>query len=325
MKKYYRLHLLIVLILLSCLLIAATNKKKTDSGTLDFKKTSSFVHEMDSRPDFPVSILLTRNYVYSVIALGEAIDAEKRSKIIDFIKKTQQPDGGFSVDKAIKETTSLYTDYALETLAYMGALGSVDITKAKSYVLSLGRPDGGFSFNKQTKESSLATTYYAVHSLSLMNGLSAVDKVKTAGYIKSFEKKIGGFGYVKETGVPTAKNTYEAAFVLKTLGALDGAAQKRSVNFLMSSSYGSGKNKKDEETPTLEEEAYTIDALKLLGAAGSINRKNVVTFVKKFYVPVNGGFASLIGYGAAPDPTYFAIRSLAETGTLKTPAESSLK
>ncbi len=325
MEKYYRFNILVVLILLSCLLIAAADKKKTVSGAIDFKKTSSFVHDMDGRPDFPVSILLMRNYVYSVIALGEKIGAEKKSKIIDFIKKTQQPDGGFSVDKAIKDTTSLYTEYALETLAYLGEPGSVDIAEAKSYILSLGRPDGGFSFNKQAKESSLATTYYAVHCLSLVNDLSALDKAKTAGYIKSFEKKSGGFGYVKETGFPTAKNTYEAVFVLKALGMLDDATQERSVNFLMSSSYVSGKNKKGEEIPTLEEEAYTIDSLKLLGAANSINKQKVVSFVKQFYVSQVGGFASLIGYGAAPDPTYFAIRSLAQAGVLKTPTESPLR
>jgi hypothetical protein len=325
MKKHYQFNVLVVLILLSCLLIASTNTTKAESGVFDFQKTSKLLHEMDSRPDFPVSILLTRNYVYSVIALGETIDADKKSRIIDFITKTQQSDGGFSVDIAIKETTSLYTDYALETLAYLGALASSNVPKVKSYILSLGRPDGGFSFNSQTKESSLATTYYAVHSLKLINGLSAVDRAKTTAYIKSFEKKIGGFGYVKETGVPTAKNTYEAAYVLKTLGMLDGATQKSAIKFLSSSSYVTGKNKEDDEVPTLEEEAYTINALKLLGAAGSITRKSIIAFVKKFYVPVNGGFASLIGYGAAPDPTYFAIRSMAEAGALKTPTEGSLK
>jgi prenyltransferase beta subunit len=315
MNKYYRFYALVIMVLLSCLLIAATDKTKAESDKFDFQKTSKLIHEADSRPDFPVSILLTRNYVYSVIALGETIDTANKSKIIEFIKMTQQSDGGFSADKAIKETASLYTNYALETLAYLNAVGSIDIEKAKSYILSLSRPDGGFAFNKQTKDSTLATTYYAVHCLSLMNALGAVDKAKTAGYIKGFEKKNGGFGYVKETGVPTAKNTYEAVFVLKTLGMLDGATKKGAVKFLTSSSYITGKNKKgEEETPTLEEEAYTLGALKTLGAGSSINQQKVISFVKQFYVPQNGGFASMPGYGAAPDPTYYGLRCLTEAG-----------
>jgi prenyltransferase beta subunit len=315
MNKYYRFYVLVILILSSCLLIAATNKIKPDSDKFDFQKTSKLIHEMDSRPDFPVSILLTRDYVYSITALGETIDTANKSKIIEFIKVTQQSDGGFSADKAIKETASLYTDYAIETLAYLNAVGSIDIEKAKLYVLSLSRPDGGFAFDKQTKDSSLTTTYYAVHCLSLMNALSAVDKAKTADYVKGFEKKNGGFGYIKETGAPTAKNTYEAVFVLKTLGMLDGATKKSAAKFLTSSPYVTGKNKKGkEEYPTLEEEAYTLDALKTLGAGSSINKQTVISFVKEFYVPQNGGFASMPGYGAAPHPTYYGLRCLAETG-----------
>lgn len=320
MKQYYRFYVFVMFILSSFLLIAATNKTKADSDKFDFQKTSKLIHEADSRPDFPVSILLTRNYVYSVIAIGETIDAANKSKIIEFIKMTQQPDGGFSADKAIKETALLYMDYALETLGYLNAVGSINTEKAKSYIFSLSRPDGGFAFNKQTKDSSLTTTYHAVHCLSLMKALSDVDKAKTAGYVKGFEKKNGGFGYVKETGVPTAKNTYEAVFVLKTLGMLDSATQKSAIKFLASTYYVTGKHKKGEEgNPTLEEEAYTLGALKTLGAGSSINKQKVISFVKQFYVPQNGGFASMPGYGAAPDPTYYGLRCLAEAGVQQKP------
>jgi len=318
MKIFHQFIVFVVIILLSCLLIAATNKTTAESVKIDFQKTSKLIHEADSRPDFPVSILLTRNYAYSVKALGETIDTANKSKIIEFIKTTQRSDGSFSADKIIMETALLYTDYALETLAYFDAVGSVDVAKARSYVLSLSRSDGGFAFNNQTKDSSLSTTYYAVHCLSLMNALSAVDKAKITGYIKGFEKKNGGFGYVKETGFPTAKNTYEAVFVLKTLGMLDGATKKGAVKFLTSSSYVTGKKGK-EGAPTLEEEAYTLGALKILGAHSALNKEKVISFVKQFYVPFNGGFASMPGYGAAPDPTYYGLRCLTDAGVLQNP------
>jgi prenyltransferase beta subunit len=325
MKKFHQYYFLIVLILLSCPLIAAGEKKKTEVVEFDFKKTSSYVHENDGRPDFPGSIILSRNYVYSVLALGETIDTKKKKQLIDFVKNTQQSDGGFSADKTIKETTLLYTDYALETLAYLGAVGSMDVGMAKSYLASLGRPDGGYSFDKKTKESALATTYYAIHVLNLLGDLKAVDSAKTAEYIKGFEKKdTGGFTYVKGTGFSTPKNTYMAVYVLKALRMLDEQTKNNVIKFLTSTRY-IGKDKQYDITQNLEEQAYTISALKLLGEENKLNKNKVVEFIKSFYIPVNGGFGPIHGYGSAPDPTYFGIRSLAEIGVLKMPAEILLK
>jgi hypothetical protein len=79
------------------LLVAATDKKKAEPAEFDFKKTSAFTHEMDSRPDFPVSITLARGYVYSVLALGEKIDSTLKEKLLDFTKKLRGPDGRFGL------------------------------------------------------------------------------------------------------------------------------------------------------------------------------------------------------------------------------------
>ncbi len=306
------------------LLIAATDKKK-EPIEFDFKKTSAYTHELDTRPDFPVAITLARNYVYSVLALGEKLDPKSKEKIVDFVKKLQRPDGGFSIDPATKATTSLYTDYAFETLSYLGAIDAIDTQKVKSYLSSLKRPDNGFSFDAKAKDSSLQTTYYAVHILFSINGLDIVDKAKTTAYIKGFEKKdTGGFGYVKGAGVPDVKNTYMAIFTLKTLGLLDDQTKKNAIKFLVSTPYV-GKLKKYEVTQTLEEQAYTIKALKLLEADKRINKDGAVMFIKSFYIPVNGGFGPIHGYGSAPDPTFFGIQCLAELGVLKTPTESRLK
>jgi prenyltransferase beta subunit len=280
---------------------------------------------MDSRPDFPVSITLAHNYVYSVLALGETIDPKLKEKSIDYSKKLQRPDGGFSIDSATKATNSLYTDFALDTLSYLGAVNAIDVEKAKSFLASLQRPDGGFSFDAKTKDSSFQTTYYALHSLSYINGLSIVDKAKTAAYIKGFERKeSGGFNYVKGIGTPNVTNTYMAVFMLKALGMLDDEMRASATKYLNSTPY-LGKKVPYDINQTLEEQAYVILTLKMLGAEKKINKERVVEFIKSFYIPVNGGFGPIHGYGSAPDPTYFGLQGLAEAGVLKKPLETRLK
>ncbi len=311
--------------LMGLLLVAATDKKK-ETTEFDFKKTSAYTHEMDARPDFPVSLVLARNYVYSVLALGESIDPKMKEKAVDFIKKVQRSDGGFSVESATNTTNILYTDFAFETLSYMGmgAVNAIDTGKVKSYLSSLKRPNGGFSFDAKTKEPSFQTTYYAVHILSYLNGLDIVDKAKTAAYIRGFERKdTGGFNYVKGTGIANAKLTYMGVFTLKTLGMLDEQTKKNAIKFLTSTPYV-GKLKKYDVTQTLEEQACAIMTLEMLGAENKINKDGVVKFIKSFYIPVNGGFGPIHGYGSAPDPTYFGIRGLAELGVLKRPQQTQL-
>jgi prenyltransferase beta subunit len=315
---------IIVVMLMGLLLVAAADKKK-GATDFDFKKTSTYIHEMDSRPDFPVSITLAHNYVYSVLALGETIDPKLKEKTIDYSKKLQRPDGGFSVDSATKATNSLYTDFALDTLSYLGAVNTIDVDKAKSFLASLQRPDGGFSFDAKTKDSTFQTTFYAVHSLAYINGLSIVDKAKTVAYIKGFERKeSGGFNYVKGIGTPNVTNTYMAVFMLKSLGMLDDEMRASATKYLNSTPY-LGKKVPYDINQTLEEQAYVILTLKMLGAENKINKERVVEFIKSFYIPVNGGFGPIHGYGSAPDPTYFGLQGLAEVGVLKRPLETRLK
>ncbi len=298
-------------------LIAATDKK--EAAKFDSKKTVVFTRELDARPDFPVSITHARNYAYSMLALGEKIDPKIKEKIVDFTKKSQKPDGGISTDPDAEASSVLYTDHALETLSCLGAVNIIDVEKVKSYLSSLQRPDGGFSFDPKTMESSLQTTYFAVHALSYLNAVNIVDKAKIAAYIKGFENKdTGGFNYVKQTGTANVKNTYMAVFTLKTLGILDEQTKKNAIKYLSSTMY-IGKPVKYEVTQTLEEQAYAIVALKILGAENKIHKEGVIEFINSFYIPYYGGFAPIHGNPSAPDPTYFGIQCLAELGVLKKP------
>lgn len=294
----------------------AKEKAKAKSGGFDFARTSAFMKEMETRPDFPVSTVLANDYAYSLHTLGAKIDTKRQNAIIACIKNLQLKNGGFAADKANKSASILYTDIALDTLGLLNAANAVDAAKVKTFAMSLKNPDGGFGFSQESKKSSLATTYYAVHVLKAIGGLDLVDKTRTAEYVKSFEKKEGGFGSVKGVGAADARSTYMATYVLNAIGQLTDTARQNSVKFLGTTPYGGSKSK---AMPDLDEQLYAIKALKELKAAEKIDRKFAMVFLKKVYVPINGGFGPIVGYGSTPDSTTTAIRILAEMGRLKTP------
>ncbi len=294
----------------------AKEKAKTKSGGFDFAKTSSFIREMETRPDFPVAMVLANDYVYSLHALGAKIDTKRQNTIIACIRNLQLKNGGFVADKANRSASILYTDIALDTLGLLNAANAVDAARVKTFAASLKNPEGGFGFSQESKKSSLATTYYAVHVLKTIGGLDLVDKTRTAEYVRSFEKKEGGFGSVKGVGAADARSTYMAAYILNAMGQLSDTARQNAVKFLGTTPYGGSKIK---AMPDLDEQLYAIKALKELKAAGKIDRKFAMAFLRKVYVPMNGGFGPIAGYGSTPDSTTTAIRILAEMGKLKTP------
>jgi prenyltransferase beta subunit len=299
----------------------ALAKENATAKDFDFAKTKAFMREMDSRPDFPVSLVLANDYAFSIPALGDTIDPVKKSAIVAYIKNVQQNNGGFVADKTSKNASLLYTDLAMETLASINATGSIDAGKLKSFVASLKNPDGGFGFSQESKESSLATTFYAVRVLKAIGGLGLLDKAKTTEYFKGFEKKDGGFGFVKGPGAANAKSTYMAAFVLNTIGSLDDVTRNNSVRFLATTPY---LDKQSKEQPELNEQYYAIKALQELKAVDKVDSKLALAFLKKIYISVNGGFGPLEGYGSTPDSTTTALRILVEIGKLKAPTTSLL-
>ncbi len=311
---------ILVLVLAFAAIFAATAcaGEKAPVKDFDFAQTKTFMREMESRPDFPVSLMLANDYAYSLPALGDTIDPVRKSAIITYVKSVQLTNGGFVGDKASKNASLLYTDLALETLTYINATGSIDAGKVKAFVASLKNPDGGFGFSQESKGSSLATTFYAVRVLKTIGGLDLLDRAKTTEYLKGFEKKEGGFGFVKGPGVANAKNTYMAAFVLNTLGSLDDVTRKNAVKFLATTPY---LDKQSKEQPELNEQFYAIKALQELKAADKVDSKLAMAFLKKIYISVNGGFGPLEGYGSTPDSTTTALRILVEIGKLKAPTK----
>src|SRR6516225_12191653 len=98
------------LVVLFTTTVFANEKGKAKGGDFDYTKTGAFMREMESRPDFPVAIVLANDYVYSLRALGSKIDTSHQNAIIALIKSLQLNNGGFVADKANKSASILYTD-----------------------------------------------------------------------------------------------------------------------------------------------------------------------------------------------------------------------
>lgn len=308
-----------IVLFFTVVFLLSINVTSAIGGEFDFTRTKAFMREMETRPDFPVSTVLAHDYVYSLASLGAKIGNKNKHAVQFFIKSVQQIDGGFVSDKFDKPSSILFTDHALETLTLLKGASEIDMGRAKTFITSLKNADGGFGFSAGAKESSLVNTFYAVHSLDLLNSLNLVDAAKTAAYIRSFEHKDGGFGYVKGTGTASAKITYMAVYILKDLGKLDTATKANALKYLNASAYGKGTAGKVDSLQMLEEMAYTIDALKLLGAKDKIDTKKANGILKQLYIKQNGGFGPIPGYGSTPDSTLLGIRILVGTGSLKAP------
>ncbi len=326
MRKISRFTSTLLLLLLAIVASFASDAfamEKADAKNFDFAKTREFFQDMESRPDFPVSTVLAYDYVYSLRALGETIEPARKKSIIKYLQEAQQKDGGFIGGKANNDASALFTDIALDTLAYLDNPGALDTEAAKKFILSLKNSDGGFGFCSASRESTMATTYFAVKILGSLNALSSVDKAKTASFIKGFERKeTGGFGYMKGNGVAAAKITYMAVYALNELGMLDETTRKNSLRFLEATPCGTKSS--NDDTPDLNELSYALQAAKVLTSKNAMDDKKVLTFLGKIYIPVNGGFGPLEGYGSTPDSTSTALRILVEIGKLKTPAMSPL-
>ena len=307
------------IMLLTLVLLWTTGVTGAVAGDFNFSKTEKFTRSIEGRPDFPVSLVFSRDYLYSLGALGAKIDGKKQNDIASFIGRLQRLDGGFTNEKIEKESSILFTEMALDTLSLVNLPAKADLKQARAYVISLQNADGGFGFDAKNKQSTLVNTYYAIHSLSLLKELKAVDAAKTAAFIKSFENKTGGFDYVKGTAVPKAKFTYMAVYILKVLGKLDEKTRQDALKFLSGTGYAAGNKEQVDVLQMLEEMGYTVDTFKLLGAPKKIDKKKGIGILKQLYFAETGGFGSVPGDASTPDSTTAGIRILAGIRTLKEP------
>lgn len=337
MKKHTSRIALALLFLLLIFSVASAKEGAKEIKKIDLKSTSNFMKSLESRETFPDSVTFAYYYAYSLSAFGEKIPAPAEKKIVDFLKRCQTKNGGFTSEPANgAEPNLIFTYYAIKTLNFLGTLDAIDKEKATGYVLGLAQKDGGFFANDTLsgRQTSLQMTFYGVQSLQMLKELKKLDAQKTITFINGYTSKDGkGFSLLRKDDVSqratlgsnmkedaAPESTKMAVKALDTLGGLTDATKTAVVAYLKSTRYsGLIKNKQYPTLPQLSEMADVLDTLSYLKAVNQANTAKIYKFVESLYIAENGGFGPSPGLGTTPPSTFDGIVCLVKLGKLKDP------
>jgi geranylgeranyl transferase type-2 subunit beta len=299
----------------------ATAVEPKASDPIDLKLTAELVRSWGSRPSFPESVTFAYYNAYSGRALGKEIGPELKRRIVDYVARCQQDDGGFTAEPTYsKKPNVIFTYYGLKTLAMLGALERIDRKNAEHFLRSLEREAGGMAAaDKPGEKATLAATYHGIEALHLLGALDRLDKKKTAAFVRRYQVKDKGFSMV-EGGGSSPQATHMAVRTLERLGALTAELRAEVITYLKATRYsGLVEAKMYRTLPQMAAMASTLEALALLGAVDQIDAAKAYKFVASLYVPLNGGFGPRPGLGTTPPSTYQAILCLVRLGKLRDP------
>ncbi|MEN8207296.1 MAG: prenyltransferase/squalene oxidase repeat-containing protein [Pseudomonadota bacterium] len=312
---------LVTLVLLST---ATRSFAMEDAGTqdaIDLAVTSALVKQWGSRPSFPESVTFAYYHVYMTRALGQEITPETRQKVVKYIARCQQPDGGFTPAPAHAKTASvIYTYYALLTLDLLKETKAIDRKAAIRFLHARIQEGGGIAGTARAGEqASLATTYYGIEALRLLGAAGSLEKTPVAAFIQRYREKGRGFARV-EGGTSIPQSTFMGVRALKSLGELTNKTSSEVVTYLKGTRYsGLVKDQQYRLLPGIDAMAFTLEALATLSAMPQVNTDRVQEFISSLYVPANGGFGPKPGLGTTPPSTYHAVLSLVRLGKLPDP------
>ncbi len=289
---------------------------------IDTAKTLRYLEvwaRRDRWDSFPESPSFAFYNLYATRALGGAISPELRTQVVEYLRKCQSSDGGFTAAPATGESHVVSTLYVLRTLALLGSLDAIDRPRAVAFLASLARPDGGYRGRAADADASLGTTFHAVAALDLLGAIDRVDVARTAAYLSSHRAAGGGFA-LRPGMTASPAGTFMAVRTLKLLGALDAGTSAAVARHLAGSRY-SGRLREGQFTslPEIEDEANVLAALADVGRLDVVDRPEVERFVTSLYVAENGGFGPQPGLGTTPPSTYQAIACLVALGRLPAP------
>lgn len=313
--------LLVVFVLLS--FSSRERSEAEEAGIMDISATLKYVEDWASRDSFPDSPSFAYMNAFSRLALGGRLSDAKRSRIVDYLKKCQKPDGGFVNDPEIREGAAagsniISTCFALSALDLVKASSAIDRKKAIDFVLSLVQNDGTIKLSGDGRQANLGTTCYGIRSLHLLKALDKIDKNRAIEYIKSHREGDKGFGVLP--GKPSAPQaTFMAVESLSLLGALTDDIRAEVGCYLVETPYAGSSEPGNIALMNIENMAYVLETAALVAALPQFNTDKIKEFVESRYVPDNGGFGPSAGLGTTPPSTFYAVRCLVELGLLADP------
>ncbi len=286
----------------------------------DFSKTRKLVSEWAERERFPDEITIAYYYTYIKLALDRSLSPLVEKRILNFIRSCQKEDGGFASDpKYALFSTVKDTFYAYKILKLLNKMNAADWKKATTFLRARMNSDGGFSNRQGEKNSNIVATCWAVQVLAGFKKLTKMDKDKIENYLVGFRGKDGGFAMLKG-GPSSPRVTGMAVMALAEIGRFNNRLKNKVVTYLKTTRYsGLVSGKKYRTRPYVEGLYYVLEAMHLCGAIEQLGKKQILHFLYRLYVPLNGGFGPTPGLGTTPPSTYYAVKSLALLGLLDDP------
>lgn len=278
----------------------------------DFEKTRRLIADWAVRKRFPDELTIAYYYTYSKMVLDGRVPEAVEKRIVRFVRACKRPDGGFASDPRYAAFSTVKdTYYAYRVLRLLKRLDAVNWSDTAAFLRSRMTPDGGFTNRAGDKGSTLVSTSWAVQVLAGLHALPKEKRSIMVGYIEGFRGRDGGFSMLK--GRPSSpRATWLAVRALAALHALDPKTRQGVVAYLKTTRYsGLIKGKKYRTRPYVEELYHLLDAMALCGAVDQVGREEILHFLYRLYIPINGGFGPTPGLGTTPPSTFFALKSLA--------------
>lgn len=301
-----------ILVLLVSHMVATSGYALTTTHDVDFGMTGQLMESWSSRRSFPDTTTLAYHQVFGHQTLFGGLTPDARRRVIEFIKKSQRADGGF-VDSPSDagKTRLIYTYYALRTLQLVKATDSIDHSGAARFIESLVIPGGAIAPSlDERKEASLASTYYGVAALQILGKLEILKRNEVIGYVMNHRGADGGFS-VMPGGTSSPRGV---AMAVDTLAALDGLKEdvgNGAVAYLEETMAIAGyKGMRHRAFSTMQAAVDTLSALSTMQALKTVDTEQIQAFVMSLYIPVNGGFGPMPGYGTTPPSTLQGIYCL---------------
>jgi len=308
------------LVLISILSLLRIRTVGADEGKqIDLSATTKYVNAWAARESFPDSPIFAYENAFCELALSGRVEDPHKKRIIEFLKNSQNVDGGFVSAPELKENSNvILTYFALAALDLIDATSAVRREKAADFVMSLVQDNGGITATAGDKVSNLGTTYYGIRCLYVLKALDRIDKAKTIAYIESYREADKGFGVIP--GKPSApQSTFMAVESLRLLGGLAEDIKPGVIRYLKETPYSGSQESKNRALMNMENTAYVLETASILSAIQQLDVEEIHHFVESLYIPENGGFGPSPGYGTTPPGTYYAVWSLGRLGRLEGP------
>ena len=104
-----------------------------------------------------------------LLRVFQALDADVRSGVVDFLVDMQTDEGGLRANTRIPIADLLSTFTGVSTLVDLGALKEIDAEAALRYAESLQLPSGGFHGAAWDPSHDVEYTFYGLGAMALLN------------------------------------------------------------------------------------------------------------------------------------------------------------